>query len=313
MEYLSTKVSMYRNVTILPHLQKAETISILDWAKNTIEPNTNVFRQAKELIEQIRSEPNEQVQKDLKKELPALIPGCRIKEGSPRTHQYIENRSGWMQIDIDPKDNPDISDWGYIRDQLFNLPYFAYAGLSSRGNGMWGLVKVTDPERMHDHHECFVHRLYQAFGINTDTTKGRNPTDARFYSFDPEAKIRTTGLKIYQELPKIIHQKIIRTKHQANDQEPDPFLFATNFANKHKRIANRSNAGSGFSPGENAHAWIYSFCCALIRVGITQDQAERYIYQNILPPEKIKSNCISDAYNRKQNDFNTWTIEGSLK
>ena len=146
-----------------------------------------------------------------KKSLPLVTVGCRLtgeKDAKEfpdpgtgyRVPEQISERTGWISLDIDSKDNPHIESAEALRDELKKIVFVAFAGLSVSGAGVWCLVKVSNPERQADHFDQ-LKTDFASVGIKLDSSKGENPHDARFYSYDPGAWVRD-DFKIYDRLPK---------------------------------------------------------------------------------------------------------------
>ena len=71
--------------------------------------------------------------------------------------------------------------------------------LSTGGRGVYALVKVSQPDRQAEHFNA-LEADFKTFGITLDSSKGKNPNDARFYSYDPGAIIKDS-FTIYKKLP----------------------------------------------------------------------------------------------------------------
>lgn len=134
---------------------------------------------------------------ELKKALPAFCPGAllRSREAQLPLDERIEELTGWMQFDIDAKDNPHIENAADLRDAISHITFTAFCSLSTSGNGVWGLIKVADVHHYRDYFEQ-LKLDYQSLGITLDPSKGGNPTDLRFYTYDPNAYI-ASELRIY--------------------------------------------------------------------------------------------------------------------
>jgi hypothetical protein len=292
MNPFNTTVTMQHSAisTSVQHIQLSH------WLQATIEPKTDMARRARDLVLKIRSEPDTARQKELKKDLPAVAVGCVIRKGEKRQHENIESLTGWMQFDIDPDGNPEISDWPELRDRLAQLVYVAFVGLSVRGRGVWGLVKVKHPDQLADHFQQFTSDVFGAFGIVLDTTKGGNPTDLRFYSYDPDAILKMQ-FKVYDRLPEYRTRKVTR---KTSHSQTDVFTFARKYVEKRWKYKGAPFQGGGM------HRSIYQLCCVLNRKGVPQHEAERYINDNLIPLDQVKSNCIDDPYRRNRNEFGTW-------
>lgn len=305
MVHLSTKVSYYTNITATSNTQKAISLPLSVWLGNTQNPDREPFISARDTVLQLRNEPDPAKKKNLKLSLPGIVTGCHIEPGRPRHRDNIETLTGWMQVDIDPGDNPSISDWAEVRDELSNISYFAYTGLSSSGRGVWALVKVRRPELLKEYHTNMQHDIRTRYGITIDPSKGGNPTDLRFYSYDPGAVIKDK-FKIYDRLPKVIRQRIV---FEPGDEEGDVWDFAHNFTRKNIGTW----AHSDQFKDKSKHHYLYVFCCALNRLGVPQSEAESYINANMIPLDKVTSNCITYAYQKNTHEANTWKLPKSEK
>jgi hypothetical protein len=189
-----TAISAFPNVK-----GKAHSTTLEKWLQSTVNPITAAEMERVKLILQIRNEPDEDQQKELKKKLPAITPGALFPSGSGHANTDPHTATSWMQFDIDLKENPGLVTGEILRDVVAKIKYVAFAGLSTRGQGVWGLVNVANLERRTDHF-IQLQADFKAKGIILDPTKGANPNDLRFYSFDPNAFIRT-DFKPYDRLP----------------------------------------------------------------------------------------------------------------
>lgn len=250
------------------------------------------------LVLRIRETTDIAEQKRLKKHLPGIVTACHIKPGHARLHEHIETLTGWMQFDIDPAGNETIGDWDAIRDGLLNtLEYVAFASLSVRGSGVWGLVKVSNPERLADHQKQLIHDMRNKYSINLDASKGGNPTDLRFFSHDPNARMKP-DFKIYNRLPQVL----VHRRPKPNSAPDDVFKFAYNAVVKNWNMSEHSPFKD-----KGYHYSIYRLCCMLNRLGVSQREAESYIDTHIFPLDEITSNCITDPYSRFAHEHGVWS------
>lgn len=132
----------------------------------------------------------------LKTSLPIVTVGAVFSDG--RKMENVKNRTGWIALDIDAKDNPHLTAEN-IRDAVANILNVAFSCLSTSGRGVWALVKVSDPYRLPEHFEA-LEADFKQFGIILDRSKGKNPNDARFYSYDPGAIIKGQFI-VYEKFP----------------------------------------------------------------------------------------------------------------
>ena len=163
-------------------------IDLLYFLKNTLQPD-KYFQPLADKVQQYRATGN----KALKQGLPAITPAALLstRAGNVALADKLQHYSGFMQFDIDQQENPDLqspTDAEALRDALKQLPEVAFVGLSASGAGVWGLVWVKHPERLKEHYQELV-RKFDSFGITLDKSKGGNPTDLRFYSYDPNGYI----------------------------------------------------------------------------------------------------------------------------
>jgi len=189
-----TKISIFRTFDSDPR-----AISLERWIAATMNGDNEFAKQVK----QYRKTGEDQ----FKKSLPLATVGAQCENG--RKLEDVKQRTGIIALDIDAKDNPQVEDAAELRDAIAKVVYVAFAGLSVSGKGVWALVKVEDPQKQ----DLYFEQLQEDFGtfnIVLDSTKGKNPNDARFYSYDPEAYI-TKEFKVYDRLPK---------KPQSKPREP---------------------------------------------------------------------------------------------
>ena len=180
-----TEISVFKNIYSEP-----QTINLRSW----ISACKQGSRFTKQVME-YRKTKNE----ELKKMLPLVTVGAVCSNG--RKLDDVQIRTGWIALDIDAKDNQHLPTAEIIRDQISKIKNVAFAGLSTSGKGVWALVKVSNPNKQAEHFEMLL-KDFDSFGIKLDTTKGKNPNDARFYSYDPDAIIKDEEI-LYTKLPPI--------------------------------------------------------------------------------------------------------------
>ena len=139
------------------------------------------------LIEQIRAEPDATKQGELKKQLPAISPVSWLYHRRAKTTfaQKIKQQWPLLMGDIDRKENPGV-DMAELKHHLTRLPYVMLCAFSVRG-GIWFVIRLPDhqtPETLAAHFRYLQRRFSECFGIELDKSKGGNPTDLRFVSYD---------------------------------------------------------------------------------------------------------------------------------
>lgn len=178
-----TKVSVFKNFHSPP-----KTITLGQWL-NICKYGS---RYTKQVLEYRRLKDEK-----LKKNLPLVTVGAVCTNN--RKLENVTTRTGWIALDIDAKDNPHLTDAVHIRNEVAKIKNVAFTGLSTGGAGVWALVKIANAERQADYFKMLL-KDFEAFGIILDSSKGKNPNDARFYSYDSGAIIKDS-FSIYKKLP----------------------------------------------------------------------------------------------------------------
>ena len=132
--------------------------------------------------------------KDRRDEIKASLPAITVSGlfDPVRKEENLIKHSGLICIDIDPKGNEQIKNFGGLKEQLFNLKNVAYAGLSASGKGFFLIIPIAYPKR-HKQHFRAIQRDFLSFGIIIDTAP-QNVASLRGYSFDYNALFRHNAL-----------------------------------------------------------------------------------------------------------------------
>ena len=200
----SDEISVFKNFQSEP-----KTITLLQWLK-VCKKGSRFAKQVLEYrrclnelidkgysLDEAKTELENNGKDQLKKSLPIATVGAICKDG--RKMDNVGIRTGWIALDIDANDNPHLTNAEHLRDEVAKIQNVAFSGLSTGGRGVWALVKVSQPERQAEHFEV-LQADFKAFGIKLDSSKGKNPNDARFYSYDPGAIIKDS-FTVYNKLP----------------------------------------------------------------------------------------------------------------
>lgn len=135
-------------------------------------------------------------------ELKATVWGITAssKQSGGRGRIYHDTHSGFLAFDID-----NLTDVEGTKAMILEkIPYLVYCSTSIRGRGLWGLFKITHPEKHKQHFEA-MRRLFQFYNIEIDTAPS-NEASLRFISFDSDAYLNE-GAKVFNliyEEPKAI-------------------------------------------------------------------------------------------------------------
>lgn len=146
----------------------------------------------REVIEAIRQEPDKAKQDELKKHLPAFTPVALLNHRKRDTTfaEKVICQYPLLMGDIDVKDNEGV-DMAELKRHLPRLPYIVLCSYSVRG-GLWFVVRLPEnqtPETLAAHFR-YVQKLFREwFEIKLDSTKGGNPCDLRFVSYDSKPYI----------------------------------------------------------------------------------------------------------------------------
>ena len=254
------------------------TIHLSDWLKAVKEGC-----KLKDQVLQYRETGDQQI----KKSIPTVTVGA-VCEGGHSMDNVIK-RTGWIALDIDDDHNPEFTDWPFIRDQIGKLKQVAFSALSTSGRGVWALVRVSDPMYQSQHFDA-LQADFSDLGIVLDSSKGRNPNDKRFYSYDPDAIIKS-DVKIYEK----------RRIPPAPD--PSPVEYSGDKDVFSRGVSYVHNKGYSFTHGVDMHFSIFHLCCFLNFKGIPQREAEVWIDINVFPLNQIRSNCITEPYKRFKSNY----------
>jgi hypothetical protein len=166
---LNVEVSCFRNYQCPDN---PITINLLTWLYSK--------KHSKTVLE-LRKQPKQEI-KSLKAKLPAITPSGIFTK---RKASCLVRHSGFIQFDIDFKDNKDILNVDDLKEEISKIQNVAYCGRSTSGQGYWGLVPIVYPEKHLQHYE-FLYKFFFEKGIILDK-KPKNVASLRGYSFDTEA------------------------------------------------------------------------------------------------------------------------------
>lgn len=158
-------------------------------------------------VDKVRKETDHEKKQEIKgKSLKALSISATIVK-----HRSIANstHSGLLNIDIDPKGNPDIDDWPMVRDTIGELPNVVASFLSVSGRGVTFVVKI-DPSKHKDTFFSIKDELYDNLLIEIDQGT-HDISRLRYVSFDKDAIIKTDFDSISLTLPT---EKYLKSKRE---------------------------------------------------------------------------------------------------
>jgi hypothetical protein len=109
--------------------------------------------------------------------------------------------TGYISFDIDNLGKAILM----VFEKIKLIPFVFYCGRSVSGNGLWGLMKISNPE-MHKEHFDAMEAAFMAIGIVIDPAP-RNVASLRFICYDPEAYINENALTFTKILEPVIRPK----------------------------------------------------------------------------------------------------------
>ena len=151
----------------------------------------------KSRIETLRAEEDEEKQKELKKRLPSFSVSGVFKGG--HGIKNLAAPSGYICIDIDQKDNTNITNFSEFKDFAEAFPWVAYCGLSCRGKGFFLVIPYADSTK-HEKYFKFLEKLFSLYGVVIDPDC-KDISRLRFVSFDDEPYINEDAIPFDFVLP----------------------------------------------------------------------------------------------------------------
>ena len=258
-------------------------LTIEELHRQLVNPDREPFLRNINLVRRLRATADEAEQRKIKAELLAFCPGGMLdtRQANATLEQKNIRYSGFSQVDIDLKDNPNITDAALFRDKLAEIPYIAMAGISAKGKGIWGLMALDEPEKFMQYAES-IYNYFEQARVTIDKSKSRNPTELRYFAPDPGAILKTD----YLLFPLVLNDR------------PQP---------KQLRTFNNNYTGTTL---EAAHKWVAETTCyslvdgqkhnylfwlsyALRKNGTDEAEVYQVIYNKVLSSAQIRSNCIS--------------------
>ncbi len=239
---LNKSVSVFSNVK---NVNNCKITTVGRWLHGCMNPQSKLIP----LIEQIRNEPDKKKRTELKTKVPGVTLGATLKTRAANVPDKITALTGLICFDIDPLDNPGMNP-AALREKLSLNRNVIFAGLSVSGLGVWGLVEVKHTDKIKQH-------FYQlkadfiAVGIKLDVSKGGNPTDLRFYSYDPDAYL-SESYKVYKRLPQPIKKQrraITQTTNSDMIQVAVNMVLSCADGEKHNKLLKAAKLLGGYIGG----------------------------------------------------------------
>lgn len=169
----------------------------------------------KSLSDQVREEADKEIRKLLKKGLPACTVSGLFEK---REKSGLIQHSGYICIDIDGKDHPNISNWEDVITELGYIREVAFSGLSVSGNGAFCIIPIADPSK-HTAQYKAIEEDFLRYGIVTDHAC-KDVTRLRIYSHNATPYINRNA-KVYT---RIFKPKPIKSNFYSNGDEVEKLV-----------------------------------------------------------------------------------------
>ena len=200
----NTIVSKFQN---FKDVNPKEEVTLWDWLHDYT---------YKSEVEYIRKIKNKADRSKLKSELPSITPSGIF---SKRSSSALIKHSGFICIDIDSGDNPEISNFEKLRDDLTKITNVAYASISVSGNGVFALIPIQFHEKHKEHFEA-LKKCFEKLGIILDKACS-DISRLRAYSYDPNAYFNENPVVFnhiieYKNMEKALKVKLIHKKTNSN-------------------------------------------------------------------------------------------------
>ena len=192
--------------------------------------------------------------------------------------------TGFIAFDIDPDANPMLLHGGCdeMKDYIIdNIPYVAYLAKSVSNIGFWGLFPIAYKDEHYGHYEAM--KLYfSERSINIDHTS--DISRVRFIAYDPDAHIELNP-QVFNDTH-IPPENLPHLNEYTRPCPPDEFFIAAcrwveaknDLVFKHGMI----------------HNYLLRLYATLRSARVSRQDALNWIYNNLIDPDKITTNCLDE-------------------
>lgn len=149
-----------------------------------------------------------------------------------RKKENLIEHTNLLNIDIDAGANPNVTDWGQLRDLISKQNFIVSAFLSASGAGLSFVVRVLPEE----HHDCFLCIGYELEKNLIQIDRGvHDITRLRFTSYDPDIYINPDLEEIPYFRPTVDYLQNREKKHSIDVFPTGPRETEENFLRAVKR------------------------------------------------------------------------------
>ena len=168
MSILSAHISYFPSVTATSKGVSVNLLKLLQSDKH------------KEIITNLRNEPEEAKQKAMKSKLP-----CYTVAGlfSRRTESGLITTSGLASVDLDSAEDYDVL---ALLQELKKVPYIAYAGLSCRGQRLFCIIPFLYADKYLKHYERLI-KSFEDIGLPMGDSCHKQISQPRYVSYNNDS------------------------------------------------------------------------------------------------------------------------------
>lgn len=217
---------------------------------------------SKDLVEQVRAEPDRDKRNELKGKLPSVL---FSGEFSDRKNASLVAHSKFVILDFDHSSDP-----AELKQELFKENFILACWISPSGDGVKALAKIQNPEKHREHYKSLL-EYFVKFEVNPDP---KNVNEARvcYESHDPEL-LQKEDCTEYEGIiePKKYEAKPIPMNEAVTDEEK--------IYEKLKKWI--SNKGEMFVEG-NRNNFLMRLAAACNRTGIEGSTTLGFLAQDFL-------------------------------
>ena len=218
---------------------------------------------SKELIEQVRQEPDRERRNLLKSKLPSVLFSGKFKN---RNDKSIELHSSFVILDFDH-----IPNLRELKQEIFKEPFIRAVWISPSGDGVKALARINQPEKHREHYKSLL-KYFEKYEVSADE-KNINQARVAYESWDTGILLKEEGVLSYVD---VIEQKVY---------QPKPIPITTVETEQDKIYNNLkkwiSNRGELFVEG-NRNNFLMKLAAACNRTGIDRDSALGFLASDFL-------------------------------
>lgn len=235
----------------------------------------------------------------LKNSLPASTFSAYIERGKARAANNVSKHTGFFILDFDH-----VANFDQAYKTLKNAPYTLLIFRSPSGDGIKVLTfaEGATPET-HKLYFYQIARFYDSLieGITVDPS-GNDIARLCFLPYEPTAELNESALPFPVNLAAIKQAQIraaerLEARRQAT-AKGIPYDAAEALENARSDV-DELYKKKGISFDDGKHVWIATFSIYAKHYGATEEQAREYVYQNILPENKIDTDPFAPFRNDK--------------